>query len=136
MDRDRGSITVEDDEIREQKALESVNKPHRQAEFKNDVCIGCYPLPLKKATLTSSSKLSQRVFCRREVPLSDVINVQGPCGKSVAPRRRGYREKPTSSEPSSRSSVTSDSLLRRTTEGTPCSMSRLELAGSARPSSS
>lgn len=81
------SITIKDDEIREQqrarlKALESINKPHCQAELK------CHMNPLlhaaaKEGDVNKFIKALERYSAEERVSLSRIINMQGPSGNSL-----------------------------------------------------
>ncbi|KAF7849995.1 hypothetical protein BT93_L0046 [Corymbia citriodora subsp. variegata] len=87
MDRDRVSITVQDDEIWEQrrarlKALESVNNPHRQVGFNCRV----YPLLLaatKEGDIDKFIEALEKYSAEVRVSLSDIIHTQGPTGNSL-----------------------------------------------------
>ncbi|XP_056170983.1 protein ACCELERATED CELL DEATH 6-like [Syzygium oleosum] len=87
MDRDRTSITIEDDDLWEQRrarlrALESVNEPHTQVEF------NCRAYPLLQAVMKEGDidkfiEALEKYSAEERVSLFDIIHVQGPSGNSL-----------------------------------------------------
>ncbi|KAF8010563.1 hypothetical protein BT93_J1258 [Corymbia citriodora subsp. variegata] len=86
MDCDRVSITIEDDEIWDQrrgrlKALDSVSKSHRQEEFKRPT----NPLlhdAVKQGDVDEFIEALEKYSAEGSVPLSHVFDIRGPSGNS------------------------------------------------------
>ncbi|KAK3417537.1 hypothetical protein EUGRSUZ_H03472 [Eucalyptus grandis] len=86
MDRDRVSITIEDDEIWEQrrarlKSLDLITKSPCQAEFKR--CVS--PLlhdAVKEGEVDKFIEALEKYSAEERVSLSDILNMRGPSGNS------------------------------------------------------
>ncbi|XP_030456689.2 protein ACCELERATED CELL DEATH 6-like [Syzygium oleosum] len=98
MDPDSVRITIEDNEIWEQrktrlKALEPGNEPHTQVEFsyltkKKRVELNCRVYPLlqaatKKGDVDEFIEALEKYSAEERVSLSDIIGIQGPSGNSL-----------------------------------------------------
>ncbi|XP_010024297.2 protein ACCELERATED CELL DEATH 6 isoform X3 [Eucalyptus grandis] len=87
MDRHRVSITMEDNEMWEQrmarlKALEGLNRPHSPAEVKWRVSPRLQAAA-KEGDVDNFIEALEKYSAEEGVPLSEIIDIQGPSGNSL-----------------------------------------------------